>query len=76
MKMDIILKSVLYESFWEQIAESSFVGSELEIDERLARDNCDHISKKCHSGDQSSEIISAWSSEMFLDDSCEECWEH
>lgn len=76
MKMDIILKSVLYQGFGEDISERSFVGSKLEIDEWFTGDHCDNVSEKCHRRYESCEIFSARCCEMFFYNSCEKCREH
>lgn len=76
MEVNVILKSVLNQSFWKNITESALVIAELEIDDGFTGDHCDDISEKCDSRYETCEIFSSWCCEVFLHDSCEECWEH
>ncbi len=76
MEVNVILKSVLNQSFWKNITESTLVIAELEIDDGFTGDDCHNISEKCDGRYESCEIFSSWCREVFLYDSREECWKH
>lgn len=76
MKMDIVLKSVLDKRFRKHIFQSPFIHTKLKIDHRLARDDRDYISEKCHRRYESREILSSCSCELFFYYSSQESREH
>lgn len=71
MKMNIILKTMLNQRLWENIAERSLVAPKLEIDDGFARNHGDHISEKCDGWYEFCEVFSASSDEMFFYNSSE-----
>lgn len=71
MKVDIILESVLNQSFGKYITQGPLVSTKLKIDNRLARDHCDDVSEKCDSRNQHREILPSERCEVFFYYSCE-----
>lgn len=66
MKVDLYIKSVLDKGFFEDILESPFIHSKFKINQRLARNYRDYISKKCHSRYEIWEVFSSDGSEVFF----------
>jgi len=73
MKMDIIFKSMLYESLGQNIAESPLIGAKLKIDERFTGNHGNNVSKKSNGGYQCREVFSSSCCEVFFYDSRQKC---